>query len=151
MKIKILDSIIYDGNETENGQIQIRHQVPAMKGENRAIEGKFAPMLVPWSILAPQADRINPDTGNVETLKPGGEGADFNYAAFKQEDFENTYFHSRLRIEKVDSETGENIIHDGALFRIYAAKRDVKKAGIGSVTGTGQALFGPAVDKLGRK
>lgn len=56
------------------------------------------------------------------------------------------YFHSRLRIEKVDSETGENIIHDGALFRIYAAKRDVKKAGIGSVTGTGQALFGPAVD-----
>ncbi len=148
---EILDSIIYDGNETENGQIQIRHQVPAMKGENRAIEGKFAPMLVPWSILAPQADRINPDTGNVETLKPGGEGADFNYAAFKQEDFENTYFHSRLRIEKVDSETGENIIHDGALFRIYAAKRDVKKAGIGSVTGTGQALFGPAVDHEGNK
>ena len=51
----------------------------------------------------------------------------------------------------MDSETGENIIHDGALFRIYAAKRDVKKAGIGSVTGTGQALFGPAVDHEGNK
>ena len=147
----VLDGVIYDGSETENGQVQVRDQVPAMKGENMAIEGKFAPMLVPWSILTPETDRINPDTGNVETLKPGGMGATFNYVAFNQEDFENDYFHSRLRIEKVDSETGENIIHDGALFRIYAAKRDVKKAGIGSVAGTGQVLFGPAKDHEGNK
>ena len=147
----VLDGVFYDGSETENGQVQVRDQVPAMKGENMAIEGKFAPMLVPWSILTPETDRINPDTGNVETLKPGGMGAAFNYVGFNQEDFENDYFHSRLRIEKVDSETGENIIHDGALFRIYAAKRDVKKAGIGSVAGTGQVLFGPAKDHKGNK
>ena len=71
-------------------------------------------MLVPWSILTPEYDRINPDTGNIETLQPGGSGAGFNYIAFAQEDFENTYFNSRLRIEKIDSETGENLIHEGA-------------------------------------
>lgn len=147
----VLDGVLYDGNETENGQIQVRDHVPAMKGQNMAVEGKFAPMLVPWSVLTPETDRINPDTGNVETLKPGGIGAAFNYVAFKQEDFENTYFHSRLRIEKVDSETGENIIHDGALFRIYAAKRDVKKTGTNSILGTGQVMFGPAVDHEGNR
>ena len=147
----ILDGVIYDGSERENGQMEICDQVPGMKGKNTAIEGKFAPMLVPWSILTPEYDRINPDTGNIETLQPGGSGAGFNYIAFAQEDFENTYFNSRLRIEKIDSETGENLIHEGALFRIYAAKRDAQKNGINSVTGTGQVLFGPAEDAEGNK
>ena len=30
----------------------------------------------------------------------------------------------KLRIEKLDSETGENILHDDAVFAIYAASRD---------------------------
>ena len=41
----ILDGVIYDGSERENGQMEICDQVPGMKGKNTAIEGKFAPML----------------------------------------------------------------------------------------------------------
>ena len=74
----------------------------------------------------------------------------FNYVSFAQEDVENTYFSSRLRIEKMDAETGETIFHDGALFRIYAAKRDVKKTGTGTAGGSGQVLFGSAVDAEGK-
>ena len=48
---------------------------------------------------------------------------------------------SRLRIEKLDSETGENILHEGALFKIYAAKRDVIGNGASGVTGSGDILF----------
>ena len=51
------DGVLYDGNETENGQIQIRDQVPVMEGVGTAVEGKFAPMLVPWTVLAPATDR----------------------------------------------------------------------------------------------
>lgn len=145
-----MDGVVYDGNETENGQVQIRDQVSVMKGEGTAVHGKFAPMLVPWTVLPPVTDRVNPDTGSIETLRPSGNGADFNYVSFAQEDFENTYYSSRLRIEKVDAETGENIFHDGALFRIYAAKRDVKKTGTGTAGGSGQVLFGPAVDADGK-
>ena len=38
--------------------------------------------------------------------------------AFAQEDFEDTYYNTKLRIEKLDAETGDNIIHDGALFNL---------------------------------
>ena len=38
--------------------------------------------------------------------------------------FRNRLYTARLRLEKLDSETHENILHDGAVFRIYAAKRD---------------------------
>ena len=40
---------------------------------------------------------------------------------------------ARLRLEKLDSETHENILHDGAVFCIYAAKRDDTKDGEGKV------------------
>ena len=40
-----------------------------------------------------------------------------------------------MRIEKIDSETHENILHDGAIFQIYAAKRD------DSPDGNGQVMF----------
>ena len=56
---------------------------------------------------------------------------------FSNTDFENELYSSRLRIEKLDSETGENILHDGALFKIYAAKRDVSGDGADGVTGSG--------------
>ena len=69
--------------------------------------------------------------------------------AFAQEDFEDTYYNTKLRIEKLDAETGDNIIHDGALFKIYAAKRDVEKNGTNTVTGTGDVLYGEAVDWKG--
>lgn len=132
-----MDDVIYDGYETDSGQMEVRDGVATMEGMQLAIDGKFAPMLVPWTVLAPAVDRVNPDTGNVETLIPSGSGADFNFVAFAQEDFEDTYYNTKLRIEKLDAETGDNIIHDGALFKIYAAKRDVEKNGTNTVTGTG--------------
>lgn len=102
----IMDGVIYDGYETEDGQWEVRDQVATMKGMQTAVDGKFASMLVPWTVLPPAVDRINPDTGNVETLIPSGNGMDFNFVAFAQEDFEDEYFNSRLRIEKLDSECG---------------------------------------------
>lgn len=39
---------------------------------------------------------------------PSGSGADFNYVAYATEDFENKYASSKLRIEKLDAQTGEN-------------------------------------------
>lgn len=38
--------------------------------------------------------------------------------------FETVFFKAKLRIEKLDSETGENLLHDGALFALYAASRE---------------------------
>nr|WP_130789476.1 SpaA isopeptide-forming pilin-related protein [Lachnoclostridium pacaense] len=142
----MMDNVIYDGYETDSGQMEVRDNVHTMSGMQTAIDGKFASMLVPWTVLAPATDRVNPDNGNVETLVPSGSGEDFNFVAFAQEDFEDAYYRSRLRIEKLDAETGDNILHDGALFRIYAAKRDVAKSGMNTVAGTGDVLFGEAVD-----
>lgn len=47
--------------------------------------------------------------------------------------FRNRLYTARIRLEKLDSETHENILHDGAIFRIYAAKRDDAKDGEGKV------------------
>ncbi|MBS6953510.1 MAG: SrtB family sortase [Enterocloster asparagiformis] len=145
-----MDGVVYNGNETASGELEIRDDVPTMTGVNTAIDGKYAALLVPWTILEPATDRINPDTGNVETLTPTGSGKDFNYVAYATEDFENKYYSSKLRIEKIDAETGENIIHSGALFKIYAAKREVEKNGTNAAVGTGKVLFGEAVDVNGQ-
>lgn len=145
----IKDGVAYSGNETAGGELEIRDGVAVMRGVNTAVDGKYAAMLVPWTILEPATDRINPDTGNVETLTPAGSGENFNYVAYALEDFENKYDSSKLRIEKVDAETGENIIHSGALFKIYAAKRDVEKVGTNAAAGSGKVLFGEAVDAEG--
>ena len=45
----------------------------------------------------------------------------------------NRFFTAKLRIEKIDSETHENILHDGALFNLYAASRDDSESGQGTV------------------
>lgn len=144
-----VDGVVYGGSETDSGELEVRDHVAAMTGVNTAVDGKFAAMLVPWTIREPAVDRVNPDTGNVETLTPSGSGADFNYVAYALEDFENKYASSKLRVEKLDGETGENIIHSGALFRIYAAKRDVEKTGTNTAGGSGNVLFGEAVDVHG--
>ena len=53
--------------------------------------------------------------------KPDGSSSYKGYAYRK---YRNTYFTSKLRIEKLDAETGENILHDGAFFALYAAERE---------------------------
>src|SRR5699024_14895 len=64
------DGVFYTGAETASGEAEVRDNVPTMKGMGTAVEGKYAPMLVPWTILAPAVDRENPDTGDIETLEP---------------------------------------------------------------------------------
>ena len=45
----------------------------------------------------------------------------------------NKRYFAKLRIEKLDAETGENILHDGAVFALYRAERNEGVHGDGSV------------------
>ncbi len=89
-----------------------RDQIPAMQGTQTAYDGCYAPMLVPYSVSGID-NKSSLGYGNVR--------------------FRNRFYTARVRIEKLDSETHENILHDGAIFRIYAAKRDDAKDGEGKV------------------
>ena len=75
-------------------------------------------MLVPWTVQEPAGGEAS------------GEAVFRGYADRK---FRNTYYSTNLRIEKLDSETGESILHDQALFAIYAAERDDSETGEGRV------------------
>lgn len=131
------DGVIVDYGVTLDG-------VATMTGVSTAIDRQFASALVPWSVLDERYGDIINDEGDYGNRTPGltPEG-DFNFVSFAAEDFENHFYSSRLRIEKLDRETGENIIHDGALFKIYAAKRDVTGNGATGVGGSGKVLFHP--------
>ncbi len=85
--------------------------------------GEFAPVLVPRS----------PEQGLTADVQ-----------------VENRYYQEYLEIEKRDGETGECILHEGALFRIYAAKRDIREGEGGQLQGSGCVLFGHAVDAQGK-
>ncbi len=112
--------------ENQPGRV-FKDQVVTMQGAAIAYEGKYAPMLVPWSIAAPE----NAATEERETrLQANGESSYKGYAYTK---LRNRFFTARLRIEKLDSETHENILHDGAIFNIYAAQRDERPDGTGEV------------------
>ena len=116
--------------------------VDTMTGISTAIDRKYAKALVPWSVLDPRYGEVINDNGDIGNREPGLEkDGSFNFISFANMDFENEFYGSRIRIEKLDSETGENILHDGALFKIYAAKRDVEGSGTTGVEGTGDVLF----------
>lgn len=106
----------YDGRALERrffyGSVSedagVADKVRSMTGELTAHEGKYASMLVPWTVTAP-AD-----------LKQYS-SADFTgYADVNERD---GFYYTRLRINKVDSETGEYILHDNAIFALYAGSR----------------------------
>lgn len=109
------DGQIYNGVPVSMEQGEgYRDNVAAMEGMQTAYDGTYAAMLVPWSVAEPTA---------------GTEAGDFY--GYDCVSFQNSFYKSRLRIEKLDSETGENILHDGAIFTIYAAKREDGEAGNG--------------------
>lgn len=111
------DDVWYPGgSSTEDNVpgISYRDGVAAMQGSQMAYDGRYAPMLVPYSVVR------EPESG------PDSLG----YASVR---FRNRLYTARLRLEKLDSETHENILHDGAVFRIYAAKRDDARDGAGNV------------------
>ncbi len=103
---------------TESVGIEYKDNVTAMQGVQIAYDGKYAPMLVPWTIVASN----NAVTEVADSaLSPNGESS---YKGFGYTKFYNRFFKTKLRIEKLDSETGENLLHDGALFALYAASRE---------------------------
>lgn len=93
-------------------------QGSAMTGEQTACEGQYAPMLVPWTVMEP-VDAADYD------------GSEF--CGYADRKFQNEFYSVKLRLEKLDSETGESILHDQALFAIYAADRDDSETGEGLV------------------
>jgi hypothetical protein len=110
------DKQIYDNVSFPSGAGELyRDHVMAMEGMQTAYDGKFAPMLVPWTVTAP-ADETT------DTIQNGDGTASYKGYAYRK--YRNTFYSSRLRIEKLDSETGENLLHDGALFTLYAASRE---------------------------
>lgn len=103
---------------TESAGIEYKDNVTAMQGVQVAYDGKYAPMLVPWTIVAP--DNAVTEVAD-SALSANGESS---YKGFGYTKFYNMFFKTKLRIEKLDSETGENLLHDGALFTLYAASRE---------------------------
>lgn len=129
-----------DGNLTDYGVTM--DSVDTMVGKSTAVDRLYAKALVPWSVLDPRYGEVINDDGDVGNREAGLEAdGTFNFISFAVKDFENEFYSSRLRIEKLDSETGENILHDGALFKIYAAKRDISGNGASDVTGSGDIQF----------
>lgn len=107
--------------------VEYRDNVKSMQGALTAYDGKYAPMLVPYTITAPANENSEPTEVQPEVT---GESSYVGYAYNK---VKNHLFTSKLHIEKLDSETHENILHDGAIFNIYAAKRNDSLNGDGSV------------------
>lgn len=98
--------------------------VSAMEGMQTIYDGQYAPALVPWSMEIPKDEK--------EDGKPGPSG-ESSYRGFAYVKFQNDFYSTKLRIEKLDSETHENLLHDNAIFRIYAAERDASEDGTGNV------------------
>ena len=81
----------------------------AMQGVQTAYEGLYAPMLVPYSVTEP---------GDEKQYQPS------QMKGYADGTYHNTFYSAKLRIEKLDGETHENLLHDGALFMLYRAERD---------------------------
>lgn len=116
----IIGKVYYDIYRNPDGTVEeygvTKTDVRTMKGSLTAIDRKYAAALVPWSLTGTDYKRLS---------------------------YENTFYSSKLRIEKLDGWTDENIIHDGAYFKIYAAMRDIEGNGSAGVTGTGKILWNP--------
>lgn len=93
-----------------------------MQGSLIAVKGQYAPMLVPWSVKIPDQEEADGGTG--------AEGESL-YQGYAYVQFDNDFYETRLRIEKLDTDTGENILHDGAIFAIYAAEREAEEDSLG--------------------
>ncbi|MDW2798763.1 SpaA isopeptide-forming pilin-related protein [Clostridium boliviensis] len=110
------DKQTYDNVSFPSGDGEVyRDNVTVMEGMQTAYNGKYASMLVPWSVAEP-ADETADTVQN-----PDGTSS---YKGYAYQKYRNTFYTSRLRIEKLDSETGENLLQDGALFALYAASRE---------------------------
>lgn len=92
--------------------------VKTITGSLTGYDGKYFAALVPWTVTEP----VDASIYDAETFTGYADGA-----------YRNTFYTSRLRIEKLDSETGENILHDGAIFTLYSADRENEEHSDGRV------------------
>ncbi len=116
----VASGVIYKGGGTDDNNVSgmfFKDGVKTVTGELTAYEGKYAQMLVPWTVTAP-AD-ISSYSSNDFT----------GYADVNERD---TFKTTKLTIRKVDAETGEQIIHDDTVFGLYAASRYTSDAEIKS-------------------
>lgn len=121
-----------DGSASDDNVPGIRYKdhVSTMHGVQTAFDGKYASMLVPWTVTAPDHTAGAGTEKEASQTSADGESSYHGYSYTK---FRNRFYTARLRLEKLDGETHENILHDGALFAIYAAKRDDSQNGDGRV------------------
>ena len=105
------DNVLYkDGAKDDNNAsgMNWKDNIPSTTGELTAYDKLYSAALVPWSVTAP---------ANLDIYS----SKDFTgYADVKER---NRYYVSYLKVNKVDSETGEYILHDDAIFGLYAASR----------------------------
>lgn len=101
----------------DNAAGALYRNVAAMQGIQTAYAGLYAPMLVPYSVVDPAEEKVY-------------DAAQF--AGYADGKYRNMPYAAKLRIEKLDAETHEHILHDSAIFMIYQAQRDKK---------TGSVLF----------
>ena len=119
----------WEGTPTKENQAGTiyRDQVKTMQGSLTAYDGKYAAMLVPYTMAAP----AGADTEENETRKEADGSSSGTGSAYGK--LRNRFYTAKLRIEKLDSETHENILHDDAIFQIYKAKRQEQADGQGEV------------------
>lgn len=125
------DDVPYTGGAATDDNVPgiwYRDQVSTMHGVQTAFDGKYASMLVPWTVTAPGR------TSEKEDSKTGADGEN-SYRGYSYTKLRNRFYTAKLRLEKLDSETHENILHDSGVFAIYAAKRE------DSLNGDGHVLF----------
>lgn len=87
-----------------------KENVLSMTGVLTAYDNCYAPVLVPWSVVEP---------GNPEIYSAAG------FYGYADVNMHNRLYSARLKVNKTDSETGEYILHDDAIFAIYAGSRYV--------------------------
>lgn len=107
----IADKVLFkDGAVDDNNAsgMSWHDNVRSTTGELTAYDGKYSAALVPWTVTEP-AD-LHVYSSN-------------DFTGYADVNERNTFFTTMLRINKVDSETGEYILHDDAIFGLYAASR----------------------------
>ena len=116
------DSVEYPhGEKTDDNNpsgFYWKDHVRTITGALTGLDGRYFQGLVPYSVTEPAGESAYDADG---------------FTGYADGTYRNTFYAAKLRIEKLDSETGENILHDDAVFAIYAASRDTSKYSEGEV------------------
>ena len=105
----IANNVVFNnGNEKNDNNptgIYYKDNVKTLTGNRTIYDGKYAPALVPYTIVADNAN----DYGELR--------------GFANVHFKNEFTRVDVSISKIDAETNENIIGSNATFNLYSASR----------------------------